>query len=95
LLGYEKSESGPGSTGAGVMGDRLAALLWWCEQNDLPLLTSIFVNEDGLPGQGFYQHLRSQDVPGAQQQVLRYDWYAIEPPTVDELREATEKSRAP
>ena len=42
------------------MGDRLTAVLWWCEQNGL--------NEEGLRGQGFYQHLRPEDVPGAQQQ---------------------------
>lgn len=75
-----------------IMGDRLAPILYWCQQNDLPPLTSIVVREDtGLPGPGF---VGPDALPAAQQRVFRFDWYSIVPPTVDELREALHTGRA-
>jgi putative restriction endonuclease len=75
-----------------VMGDRLGPIMYWCQQNDLPPLTSIVVREDtGLPGAGF---VSPAEVPAEQQRVFNFDWYSIIPPTVDELREALKRGRA-
>jgi hypothetical protein len=83
-LGYQKGQH--------VMGDRLAPLMFWCKQNNLPALTSLVVREDtGMPGLGIY--LDPSEVPGAQQKVYTFDWYAIVVPTVDELEEATAKGK--
>jgi hypothetical protein len=76
LLGYEKPEGGPGSTGAGVVGKMVGDLMWWCRQNELPPLTSLIINEEtGLPGVGVRVDLA--EVPLAQQKVYEFDWYAI------------------
>lgn|ERR1043166_3076449 len=84
LIGYGDAQH--------VMGDRLAPIMYWCQQNDLPPLTNIVVREDtGLPGLG----LAGPDaLPAAQQRVFRFDWYGVVPPTVEELREALRTGRA-
>jgi hypothetical protein len=43
-----------GFAGAGTMGSMLEYLMTWCEENELPAITSIVVNEkNGEPGGGF------------------------------------------
>jgi hypothetical protein len=60
---------------------------FWCKQNDLPALTSLVVREDtGMPSLGIY--LDPSEVPPAQQNVYAFDWYAIVPPTVEQLEKA-------
>jgi hypothetical protein len=42
-----------GYGGSGVLGDPLAYIACWCNDNNLPPLTSLVVNEKtGLPGKG-------------------------------------------
>jgi len=91
-LGYKKADGGPGVTGGGVIGNRLAPLMFWCKQNNLPALTSLVVREDtGMPGLGIY--LDPSEVPSAQEKVYAFDWYAIVPPTVEQLDKAYAKGK--
>ena len=71
--------------GAGAMGNKLGPLLYYCEQQGLPPLTSIVVDsETGLPGDG----AQMENVPAVQQKVFRHDWFAHDVPTEEELRRA-------
>ena len=45
-----------GMKGAGVMAQFLGPIMWYCENNDLPPLTVLVVNQEtGLPGKGYLQ----------------------------------------
>jgi hypothetical protein len=92
VLGYKKLERGPGFRGAGVMGDRLASLMYWCMQNNLPALTSLVVREDtSMPGLGI--SLDPAEVLPEQQKVYAFHWYEIFAPTVAQLEKAQSKGR--
>ncbi|MCP4206106.1 MAG: hypothetical protein GY767_03530, partial [Shimia sp.] len=42
-----------GMGGAGVMGQFLGPIMWWCEDKKYPPLTVLVVKQDtGLPGEG-------------------------------------------
>jgi hypothetical protein len=69
----------------GVLAGMLGSILHWTRQHDLPILTSLVIDEaTGLPGEGC--GIASSDVPVEWQRVFAYDWHAIEPPTEDELQ---------
>jgi hypothetical protein len=56
------------------------------QDNGLPALTSLVVQEaTGLPAPGFTAVSRSE-IPDEQKRVWDYDWFAILPPTVEELK---------
>ena len=69
------------------LGSILGCIMYYCEQNNLPPLTLLVVNQTGVPGSGFtaetkkYYHQRRED-------VFEYPWYKIVPPTIHELQEA-------
>ncbi|MCI0366700.1 MAG: hypothetical protein L0219_22785 [Phycisphaerales bacterium] len=65
----------------------LSCLMWYCEQNALPPLTIIVVNQSGVPGPGFTA-ARLEDYHRSREDVFNYPWYRMVPPTVAELREA-------
>ena len=71
----------PSSYGRSVLG-----YLWhWCRSNDLPIITSVVVDQGtGEPGEGI-----GLDNPVAElRRVYKIDWHDIMPPTVDELLDA-------
>ena len=72
-----------GFDGAGVLAQILDHILYWCIENNLPPLTSIVVSKNsGRAGEGF---IGSDDPISAREAVYEFDWYAIIPPTPDEL----------
>jgi hypothetical protein len=76
MLGYES---------AGVLSQPLGHIMYYCQQNDLPPLTILVVNQDtGLPGEG----LTGVKLNADRESVFRFDWYSIIPPTPGELSEA-------
>lgn len=69
----------------GVLGPILDYLMRYCRQESLPPLTVLVVNKHtGLPGPG----LTETDLNADRETVFNYDWFAIAPPTLDELRAA-------
>jgi len=83
-----------GFEGAGVFANILGHILFYCQKNDLPPLTSIVVNRDtGLPGEGFglEEGITLAEIPAKQMEVFEFNWFRIVPPTVEELKEAYEK----
>ena len=69
----------------------LGNIMFYCQQNDLPPLTIIVVNQSGVPGEGFTAedlsnyHQRRED-------VFNYPWLKLVPPSVKEFRAARENS---
>jgi hypothetical protein len=86
LITYKKLADLIGFGGGGVLGkgplDRIA---YYCNQNDLPPLTPLVVNEKtGLPGNGI-----PVNKPATQREkVFNWDWYEIVPPTADQFEQA-------
>lgn len=77
LMGYEQA--------AGVLAGMLNRVMDWCNNNGLPALTAIVVNNiSGIPGSGLGT-VENNDFPAEQQKVYKYSWYLIFPPTLDEL----------
>jgi hypothetical protein len=76
MLGYD---------GAGTLAHTLGHIMFYCQQNELPPLTILVVNQDtGLPGEG----LTGADLNADSEVVFNFDWYSIIPPTPDELKHA-------
>jgi alkylated DNA nucleotide flippase Atl1 len=75
LLGYD---------GAGTLAAILGRIMRWCEENGLPALTALVVNQEtGLPGEG----LSASDDCSSERELIyrKIDWYDIMPPKVKEL----------
>ena len=76
LLGFE---------GAGTLAGMLGHVVYYCQQNDLPPLTALVVNQNsGRPGEGY----PGTDPDLDREAIFSFDWYGIYPPTVDELSKA-------
>ena len=75
-----------GFKGAGVMGQFLNPIMRFCEDNKLPPLTVLVVNQDtGLPGEGLST---LEDVNEDREEVFSFDWFRINPPQITDLEEA-------
>lgn len=69
----------------GVLSSILGHIAFYCNQNDLPPLTVLVVNESGLPGSDIPV---SEDLNSLREAVYKYDWYDLYPPSEEELIEA-------
>ena len=63
----------------------LGHIMFFCEQEDLPPLTIIVVNNDGTPGKGFTPVERTELDTG-RESTFNYDWFSIYPPSPEELK---------
>ena len=73
------------------IGDFLRPIQQYCQEKDLPPLTSLIVSEkSGIPGEGF---IAAEDVPSSQMQVFKFAWLELNAPREEELVDAY--SRAP
>jgi hypothetical protein len=80
MFGYEAS---------GVFANILDHIKVFCEQNDLPPLTTLVVKSDtGRPGEG----LGSEDPEAERERVFSTDWYDYHPPTVRQLEQARDRA---
>ena len=71
--------------GAGVLAPILGHIMFYCQQNNLPPLTVIVVNQrTGLPGEG----LTDAELNADREAVFNYDWFNLYPPSSEELAEA-------
>jgi putative restriction endonuclease len=86
ILGYE----GAGVL-AGVLDRQLRHIMFFCSQNKLPPLTVLVVSGDtDLPCKWFKTR---NDLHRERENVFKYDWFSIYPPTASEFAEAYEAAR--
>ena len=72
--------------GAGVMGQFVGPIMYYCQENQLPPLTVLVVNKDtGLPGEGL---TTLEDVNRDRERVFAHDWFQMEPPEAGDFEEA-------
>lgn len=75
-----------GFQGAGTLAPILGHIMYYCQQNQLPPLTVIVVNQTtGLPGIGL---TTVNDLHAERENVFNFEWFALYPPSPDELQEA-------
>lgn len=67
-----------GFGGAGTMAPILGCIMWFCDENELPPLTVLVVNQDtGLPGDGL---ITAKNVNEKREEAFNFDWFGKEPP---------------
>ena len=69
----------------------LGCIMFYCQQNELPPLTLIVVNQTGVPGEGFSAE-ELEDYHQRREDVFNFSWYKIVPPTMNEFRQARENA---
>ncbi len=70
--------------GGGILDRQLGHLYFYCEHNDLPVLSVLVVaKETGLPQGG----VGDRDPNVERERVFGYDWFGMHPPTAEELAE--------
>lgn len=69
------------------LGSILGCIMFFCEQNDLPPLTLLVVNESGEPGGGFTAE-QKKNYHRRREDVFDFKWLKIVPPTIEEFSEA-------
>ena len=73
--------------GPNLLANPLALIARWCQQHSLPVLTCLVVEQTtGLPAAGFAA-IGRDEIHREQERVWEFDWYAILPPTIEELAE--------
>jgi hypothetical protein len=79
--------------GPNLLAKPLGLITRWCQHHSLPALASLVVEHaTGLPAPGFAAVSRDE-IPREQERVWSYDWFAILPPTMEELLEENQSSR--
>ena len=87
---YGELASALGMGGAGVMGQFLGPIMYYCREQQLPPLTVLVVNKDtGLPGSGL---TTLENVNLDRERVFAHDWFQMEPPETGDFEEATRAS---
>ena len=86
---YEMLSEKFGWEGQSAVRHVLGPIMYWCEMNGLPPLTSIVVNKnDGKPGLGF--NTRGKPLSELHADVYKFDWYDLHPPTLKKLEEGAQ-----
>jgi hypothetical protein len=71
--------------GPNLLAKPLDLLTQWCKSHGIPALASLVVEQTtGLPAPGFTAVSRDE-IPAEQERVWDFDWFAIHPPTIEEL----------
>ncbi|WP_197498805.1 hypothetical protein [Halodesulfovibrio spirochaetisodalis] len=79
ILGFE---------GAGVMGGMLGPIMRYCDENDLPPLTVLVVNQEtGLPSSGLIT-VTKKNMHQRREEVFNFDWFGEEPPQTEDFERA-------
>lgn len=67
-----------GFGGAGVFAQILGCIMWFCEEQGLPPLTVLVVNQaTRIPGEGLST---LEEVNSDREKVFSFNWFSIEPP---------------
>jgi len=68
-------------------------IMCYCDQSDLPPLTSIVVSkESGVPGEGFTS-VKPENIDQKRMQVFQYNWFDIVPPSAEQFKKAYEQNK--
>jgi hypothetical protein len=70
----------------GLLAQTLGHIAFYCIDNNLPPLTVLVVNENGLPGEGIPVDPTQLHVK--REEVYTFNWYNILPPSPEELERA-------
>ncbi|MBI3443943.1 MAG: hypothetical protein HY055_00890 [Magnetospirillum sp.] len=74
-----------GKPAAGVLNKILGHVAFFCDDHDLPPLTSIVVGKGrGTPGKSI--PLNFTELDSWRERTYEYDWYNVYPPSEDQLR---------
>ena len=85
LTTYKEIRDILGFKGSYVLGKPLGHIACYCNQNGLPGLTTIVVNEEGgVPGEG----IPVSGIESVRMKVYKYKWYKLVPPSPEQLKEA-------
>lgn len=85
VLMYEKQAQG-------VLAQILSHIAYFCNENQIPPLTALVVNEQtGLPGDKIPT---GEDLNAIRERVYAFNWYNVYPPTENQLKEIYEKSKS-
>jgi len=87
IVRYEDLRKLMGYPTSNPLGSILGCIMFFCEQNDLPPLTLLVVNESGEPGGGFTAEQR-KNYHRKREEVFDCEWLKMVPPTIDEFSEA-------
>jgi putative restriction endonuclease len=83
ILTYNVLARFVGFKGSGVFAGILGHIMFWCQDQKLPALTSLVVNQEtGLPGDGL---ITPDDANSEREKVYEFNWYSLVPPTMQEL----------
>lgn len=78
---------------AGVLDRILGHIAYYCNDNNLPPLTSVVVGKGrGTPGEDIPMNL--QELDARREDVYSEDWYDVYPPSAAALKEAFDKNVA-
>ncbi len=69
----------------------LGCIMFYCQQNELPPLTLIVVNQSGVPGEGFSAEAL-EDYHQRREDVFDFPWFKVVPPTIEEFQQARENA---
>ena len=74
------------------LGVILGCIMFYCQQqNDMPPLTLLVVNQSGIPGEGFSAE-ELEDYHQRREDVFNFPWFKIIPPTIEEFQQARENA---
>jgi len=74
----------------GVLSEILGHIAFYCNDNELPALTSLVVGKGrGTPGQDIPANL--SEIDAIRESVYEQDWYDIVPPTPEQLKESFDR----
>lgn len=69
----------------------LGHIMFYCEQESLPPLTIIVVNDNGTPGDGFTQVPRAE-FDRQREETFAYNWFSMYPPSPEDFTTAWDEA---
>ena len=77
---YEELSQFIGYTDSRPIWSVLGNIMFFCELKELPPLTALVVNKEGVPGNGLTS-VSSNELNEKRENVFDFDWYSIVPPS--------------
>ena len=85
-LTYGQLANRMGIGGGGVLANTLGHIAHWCQDNELPILPVLVVNQKTWqPGDGYPRY---RDIDEEKRDVFRHNWFLHFPPTPESMQDA-------